>query len=1225
MGAPRRWKHDARCVARGAWAIAWLLVLVGCQSESTAPAAGSRDHAAPAVASTESAAPAAPLELRRVRYGRDVRPILSDRCFQCHGMDAAARQAGLRLDQRDSALRDRGGYAAIVPHDADTSEVARRTASTNLDERMPPANANKPPLSPEQIETLRLWIEQGAEYDAHWAFVPPVRLPAPEVGAESWPLNEIDRFVLARLDRENLAPSPDTDRATLLRRVFLDLTGLPPTPEEIDAFLADDSADAYEQWVDRLLGEEPYRTRTAERLTTPWLDAARYGDTSGIHTDNGRQIWHWRDWVIRAWRDNMPYDRFLTEQLAGDLIADATPDQVIASGFNRNHVTTDEGGAIAEEYRVEYAVDRATTTATVFLGLTMGCARCHDHKYDPFTQEDFYSLYAYFNSIDEPGLYSQTQDAERAYEPFIELLDPQREARLAELAAELETAEARLSEPLDRAAERLAEFARAHLDRGGVEWAVATVLDAVSTDPKVTLTPQPDGAIQAEGPLPAQEDYVIRLRTEQLRARLLLLEALATPEAGPGAGRASHGNAVLSGLTVESRPLDSDAEWRPAPLRWAWSDHTQMDGDFEAPNVIDPEDKFGWAADGNAEAGTRLLMLLTEEPFDNGERAELRVTLRFRSPYPQHSLGRVRFRTGRAPDATVARLPVAFGRWVSAGAFEVEDGDAFDVAFGPEEVETIDPHARFLPGDVAWKFDEAYRDGVVVPLPEGRNATYVARRVWSPTARHLGVSLGSDDGFRLFVNGEELAALRVNRGAAPDQDYATLPLRAGLNLLVLKIVNTGGPGGFYFRADPPEETLRSGLLSGLIPLDTLTSDQTRRFALAWRRVDPEYRARESARDDLHRQMEEAREAIPRTMVMRELEEQRPTFVLTRGQYDHPDQRRPAPRRVPAALGHLPEDAPANRLGLAQWLVSQDNPLVARVAVNRFWELTFGAGIVRTSQDFGLQGEWPTHPELLDWLAVDFRESGWDVRRLLRMMVTSRVYRQESRVRPDLLERDPDNRLLARYSRRRLGAEQIRDLALSTSGLLVEKLGGKPVKPYQPAGLWKEVAMPASNTGVFERSEGGDLWRRSVYTLWKRASPPPAMLMFDAPTRESCVIRRPLTNTPLQALALWNDEQFVEASRALAQRTLAEREDDVARLTTLFRRCTGRAPAPAELQRMRGTLEAFRERYESQPQDAQALLAIGAAPAPPEPAPGELAAWTLIANALLSLHETITQH
>ncbi len=1168
-----------------------------------------------------------------IQYSREIRRLLSDRCFQCHGPDASTREADLRLDEAQSATAVRSsGTAAIVPGNPEASELWKRINSHDAAEVMPPTSANKRPLSDDERSLLRTWIEQGAVYEPHWAFVPPTHHSLPPVRDESWARNPIDRFVLAAQEAAGTHPSPEADPATLLRRVFMDLTGLPPTPAEIAAFVTDSRPDAYERWVDRLLTTEPYRSRLAERLAVPWLDAARYADTCGIHTDNGRQLWPWRDWVLRAFRDNMPYNRFLTEQLAGDLLPEPTLDQLVATGFNRNHVTTDEGGAIDAEYLVEYAVDRASTTASVFLGLTMACARCHDHKFDPISQEDFYSFYAFFNSIEEPGLYTQTQDAKRAYEPFMVVPSPEIQAQIAAVDAKITDAAAAMTQIAPDEPQQREAFMAALLADGGITWSTPAVTAAASTDTATTLEPQPDQFILASGPAPAVEDYIITLRagdTTPAALRLLLIEATATDgDPAKPAGRNFNGNAVLTAVRLAAREGEAaDTTWTDIPLRWAWADHEQTDGNHAAANVLDATDNDGWAIAGHQKPGKRLLFLLTDEPLAATADTHFRITLGFRSIYAAHSLARIRLSLGAINDAALAQLPASIGRWQVAGPFTAPRAELFDKAFGPESgaISAARTFGETLP---RWTFDLKLVDNAPVSLGDGTNIFYVGRTIYSPTDRTINLSLGSDDGFRLFVNGTEAASRNVERGVMPDQDAATITLKPGANSLVLKVVNTGGTSAYYHSAKPREGELPHDLVAALLPPAALSAPQSQLAASAWRRAFlPAYRDAEAAQQKLIAERKSLEDNLPRTMIMKELATQRETFILSRGQYDKPDSARPVQRAVPKALGSLPTDAPRSRLGLANWLTSPENPLTARVAVNRFWEMLLDSGLVRTSEDFGLQGEWPTHPELLDTLAVQFRESGWDVHLLLRTIVTSSTYRQSSRVRTDLAETDPDNRLLTYYPRRRMTAEQIRDLALYSAGLLVEQLGGESVKTYQPDGLWQEVAMPASNTRIFARGDGPDVWRRSLYTYWKRACPPPSLQTLDAPTREACVIRRAVTNTPLQALVTWNDEQFVEAARELARHVLLapdSRGDDSARLSLLFLRCTGREPDDTELTLLRGGLADFRHRFADSPQDAALLVTVGVSPATHDVPWSELAPWTMLANAVLNLHETITQ-
>lgn len=1171
------------------------------------------------LAAALAGAPSSPAPLR---YGRDIRPLLADRCFKCHGADAASREADLRLDERASATAPREGGAALVPGSADESQLWRRITSGDPSFRMPPPGSHKAPLTDGERALVRRWIEEGAVYETHWAFVKPERPPLPEVRGTAWPRNPIDRFVLSELERRGLDPSPEADRPTLLRRLMFDATGLPPTLEELDAFESDARPDAFERWVDRVLTEEPYRSRHAERLTAPWLDLARYADTSGIHTDAGRQIWPWRDWVLTAYRENMPFDRFVTEQIAGDLLPDATLAQKVASGFHRNHVTSDEGGAIPEEYLVEYAVDRVATTGSVFLGLTLGCARCHDHKFDPVSQAEYYGLYAYFNSIDEPGLYSQLPDSQRAFEPFLPVPSPAQAAERSALSDALDRARSALTEPVPgEDAAREASFTAVRAE-AGIRWETLRGVAAASRG-GAALTRLADDSFLASGANPDTDEHTFSLRTTATSLRLVALEALADPSLPGGrVGRAPNGNAVLTGVSAEAVSIADPTRRAAVRLVWAWADHEQANGDFRAVNVLDGHDKLGWAVQGHERPGNRVLLLLSAEPFGFDGGTELRVVLQYASPYAAHVLGRVRFSASPLADPGLTHLPLTHSDWYLAGPFQADSPEAaYTRAAGPELDKAIDVELNFGAGNQYWTHRRDFADGALHVLAEGVNSSYVGRRVYAPTARESDLSLGSDDGIRVFVNGEDVFSKRVDRPLAANQDRVRVAWRAGFNSIVLKIVNTGGKAGFFHERVVPEKEL-AGDLPGVLLTDLHPfADLQDRVVRQWRmRHSPAYRERVREVEQLQAKLAKLDTEIPLTMVMKELPEPRPAFVLTRGLYNLPDRSRPAPRSVPAALGRMPEGAPADRRGLAAWLVSPENPLVARVAVNRLWELCFGTGIVRTTEDFGLQGEWPSHPELLDWLAVEFREKGWDVREILRLILTSSTYRQSSRFRAESAQLDPDGRILSRFPRSRLTAEQLRDAALAASGLLVERFGGPSVKPYQPPGLWEEVAMPASNTRVYQRDDGERLYRRSLYTYWKRACPPPALMTLDAPTREFCTPRRSTTNTPLQALVLWNDEQFVEAARALAERALARRPsaaDDRAALSDLFRRCASRRPTAEEVDAMEEALTWYRARFGGSPAEAVPLLSVGARPAARDvPAP-ELAAWTIVASAILS--------
>ncbi len=1216
-------------VALGAIAVGAAVREGSAQAPQGPKAPGAAQTAAPLPSAIQSPSADTLGLAEPVRYGRDVRPILSDRCFLCHGPDRAKQKGNLRLDSFEDATAARKGGAAIVPGKPEESLLIARISTVKPDERMPPADSGKHSLGPAEAGILRQWIAEGARYEPHWSFTPPVRPVAPEVRNTRWPRGEIDRFVLGTLERHSLEPSPEAERASLCRRLYLDLTGLPPTPDELLAFVNDERGDAYERLVDQLLTQEPFRTRYAERMAVPWLDVARFADTCGIHQDNGRQMWLWRDWVLQAFRQNKPYDQFIVEQLAGDLIPGATLDQKIASGFNRAHVTSDEGGAIDEEYLLEYAVDRTATLGAAFLGLTLQCARCHDHKFDPVTQEDFYSLLAFFNSVEQPGIYSQTQDSNRAYEPFIDVPTPEHAQRMEALAATQAQLRAQRDQMTDEERQQYERF-RIALQEQGIAWQPSQVTAAAATA-GVTMTPQPDGSVLAGGENPANDEQVIVLRTDATGLRVIGLEAMQDKSLPEGrVGRAPNGNAVLDAIEVEAVSVADPTKRERIPLMWAWADVEQANGDYRVTNALRRDDRV-WAVDAHMQPGGRNALFLAERPFGYAGGTELRVTLVYRSQYAQHVFGRPRLRAGSISEALVAALPTATSNWYIVGPFTVASGaEGYDRAFGPEALKSFDSGQVFgskQAGEYRWRYAPGVKEAEAANLAQGVDAEFVAREIFAAQPGQLELSMGSDDGLQVFVNGAKVHEARIDRSVAPDQDHVTVPLSAGLNFLVCKVVNTGGPAAFFHRQLPRASDQPHGALVLTLPEGAARPEALAAAVDAWRSANsPRYKELSEALAKAQAERAALMAMSPRTMVMKERAEPVKTFVMNRGLYDQPDKKRPVERALPKAIGTLPADAPRDRRGLAAWLVSAQNPLTARVTVNRLWEQFFGRGIVRTSEDFGLQGEWPTNPELLDWLAVDFREHGWDLQRLVRQIVTSATYRQSSRVRPEIAAADPDDRMLAWFPRQRLAAEQIRDQALYVSGLLREKLGGPSVKPYQPEGLWQETSMPSSNTKQYVQGSGDELWRRSLYTYWKRASPPPSMLVLDAPTREYCSVRRFATNTPLQALVLWNDPQFVEAARVLADRSLREPGDDRARLARLWLRTTGEVARDAQLAQLLAALDAERARWRGPDAaaDAAKLLSVGQAPLAADLDHGELASWTMIANAILSSDPVIVK-
>ncbi len=1195
------------------------------ESEALAAAAVAAEPviAKPPAGAAESAAEP------RVDYDRDIRPILSENCFACHGPDAAARKAELRLDLREGAVADRDGRAAVVPGDPAASLLLRRVREEDADRRMPPAETEKR-LSAEQIELLERWIAGGAEYQTHWAFRPVQRPEPPAVRDSGWVRNEVDRFILARLEQEGLRPSEEADRRTLIRRLSFDLTGLPPAPQQVAEFVSDERPDAYARLVDRLLADPHH----GERMAMEWLDAARYGDTNGYHIDNERYMWRWRDWVIEAFNRNMPFDQFTIEQLAGDLLPEPTLSQRIATGFHRNHMINFEGGAIPEEYQVEYVLDRVTTTGTVWLGLTVGCARCHDHKYDPISQEEFYQLYAFFNTVPEEGLDGKTGNAV----PLIEAPLPEQEGKLAELAKSLEQVEQEMYGPAPELDEKQAAWEAELFGELSQRWRVIEPFSAAATS-GATLTRQADGSYLAGGRLADTDVYEFVVLTQARGFVGFRVEALtdaslplAGDERGGGPGRSENGNFVLTEFEVEAAPLADAAAAEPVKFATAHADHSQPT--FHVTAAVDGDAKTGWAVLREGMTGEdRVAVFVPQRPvgFEGG--TALKIRLRHESVYKQHSIGRVRVSLCTSESQRPHLAASKKSTWHMVGPFKaVTAAEAHDTPFGPEQAlaSGVDLSASYGEESLKWVEQPEFVDGKPHALPTaGVTATYLCRTITAPTARPMRVSLGSDDSVKVWLNGELVHENRAARPVAPDQDFVRLNLKAGVNTLLLKVVNHGGEYAFYFdprddhSIDPPLAMQR--VLER--PAQERSEAQQRLVRGYFReRHMPQWAELAERRRRVSGELAELRKAIPSVMVMAEMPEPRKTYFLKKGQYDQlGPEVRPG---VPAVLPPLPEGE-ANRLALARWLVDPGHPLTARVAVNRLWQMVFGAGLVRTSEDFGAQGEWPSHPELLDWLAAEYVSSGWDTRHILRLMVHSATYRQVSRVTPELRQRDPENRLLARAPRLRLSAEMVRDNALAVSGLLVDRIGGPSVRPYQPPGLWEEVAIdPTGATWtaqVYKQDHGEALYRRSLYTFRKRSVPPPAMAIFDAPSREFCVVRRPRTNTPLQALVLMNDPTYVEAARKLAERLMREAGDSAHdRLALAFELALARPPEETESAALRAVLDEQLAWYAENKDAAQALLGVGESARDESLDEVELAAWATVASVILNLDETITR-
>jgi len=1028
-----------------------------------------------------------------VSFNREVLPILANNCFACHGPDEKKRETKFHFDTQEGMFLKKG---VIEPGNAEESLLVEKITEPNPKDRMPPPDSGHS-LTQKQIDVLRRWIDEGAKWDTHWAYVAPKRPELPTVVQTTWVRNPIDQFILARLEREGLKPSPEADKETLLRRVTYDLTGLPPAPAEIDAFLADTSPDAYEKQVDRLLRSPHY----GERMAMPWLDAARYADTHGYHIDSLRVMWPWRDWVINAFNQNLPFDEFAIEQLAGDLLPNATRQQKIASGFNRNHMINFEGGAIADEYQVEYVVDRVEATSSAFMGLTMGCARCHSHKFDPITHKEFYEFFAFFNNVPEVGLDGKTGNAV----PVLPLPTAEQQARLDELNDAISTHESALDDdvivPLQR------------------EW--ENVLTAKPAEPDVT-------GLVAHYELDGNFSDV--------------------------SGRYQHGRTVVGDPTFDSGRVGRAASF---------------DGDTEV--------SFGNVA-----------------PFDRGDAFSLAVWLKGRGNLPIsvfqkiESADRRRGYEWRLDDIAL----VGIQKWAARLTVRLA-GDR------PDDAIEIRSPERLTLGD--WYHVALTYDGS-----------------------------GQAAGVALYLNGARLN-VEVVRDTLSGKIATDAPLRVGSKDLGKPFIGQIDDLRLYGRVLTPQQVEDLAIhhpmrviLSGVIGKPSKDeADRTREYFLTYAAPDAvrttyrELKALRGQRADLVK-------VIPTAMVMNELKDPRETFILARGDYrNHTDKVQPG---VPAILPPLPKDAPLNRLTLATWLVDPGHPLTSRVAVNRYWQSYFGVGIVKTQEDFGVQGEPPVHPELLDWLATEFVRTGWDVRAMQRLMVTSATYRQSSKTSADLRERDPENRLLARGPRVRLPAELIRDTALAASGLLNDAVGGPSVLPYQPKGIWEELAFGDGFSGQsYEQSHGPDLYRRGMYTLWKRTAPPASLATFDAPDREKCTARRAQTNTPLQALVLLNDPTYVEASRALAQRAMLEGgREPAARIAYAFRLATARNPSKNEVKVLRTLLDRRLDAYRRDRQGALKLVSVGESPRNPRLDVAELAAYTTVTSVIFNLDETVTK-
>lgn len=1182
-------------------------------------------------------------------FSRDIRPILADNCFACHGPDDAARKARLRFDLHAEALKPaKSGDLAIVPGDPAKSQLIARITASDKDDLMPPP-ATRKELTPAQIERLTRWIQDGAPWKEHWAYVKPERPRLPEVQDARWPRNAIDRLVLARLEREGLKPSLEADPPTLIRRASLDLTGLPPTPQEVDAFLADGSAEAYEKLIDRLLASPRY----GEHQARYWLDAARYADSHGYHIDAERSLWKWRDWVIEAFNRNLPFDRFTTEQLAGDLLPEATLDQKVASGYIRSNMSTGEGGAIVEEYQAKYTFDRTETTSTIWMGLTLTCARCHTHKYDPISQREYYGLFAFFNTLNE-----SVMDGNRPNpDPFLKVPIPEQMRRQGELNRLLTDGEAKLDAPspvLDQAQAAWQATWNRKLNAG---WTTLRPHFVQSTRTNgARLRVLEDQSVLAFGPNPESDVFEFRTGLEGGSLAALRLETLPDDSLPrKSAARAEDGRFRLSEIEAEVIEFDRDGNpGKPRKPKSVQAVADAFESKFEVAHAIDGKPETGWgvAAADVAEPHTAVFVL--DEPMKVSAHAELRVRLRFEASPSKRALGRFRLAAAQSQDLINLFHPPKLEPWQVVGPFTTDNlQHGFTNVYQPETKVDLKKAYPGVRGEVKWQARPEFENGqptlLVADLHGVHGAYYLYRTLTVPADRTIELGLRADDAFKLWVN-DRLVAQRPDR-KGDGLLRATVDLQKGPNKFLLKIVTVQGAAYFTAHLDLGDaESVPADIAAVLATSKTSAGAQQAKLRRHFRRAtSPEFKKLSDELAQWREEQDAIERAIPMTLVAREQDKPRETRLLVRGEYDKPGEKvTPA---VPAVLPPLPKDAPTNRLGFARWLLDPSHPLTARVTVNRFWQQMFGVGLVKTAEDFGVQGEAPSHPDLLDWLASEFmapmpaealKGSGvnaaaastvqrfdaskvhpWDMKHLQKLIVMSATYRQSSRASPERRARDPENRLLARGPRFRVDGEVLRDSALFAGGLLVEQRGGRGAKPYEPPGLWEAVSY--NNAQKYVQDAGAGNYRRSLYTYWKRQSPPPNMLLFDAPTREYCVVRRPRTNTPLQALDLLNDPQYVEAARALAQRVLLEGGPNAeARLRYAFRLATGRLPGANEVQELRAVLEQQTADFRKNAEAAKKFLAVGGFKPKAELDPAELAAWATIASMILNLDETVTK-
>lgn len=1155
-----------------------------------------------------------------IDFNREIRPILSANCFKCHGIDESARKSKLRLDVREVALTPaKSGKVAIEPGHPETSELIRRVFSTDPDVVMPPAST-KVTLSDAQKSLLRQWIAEGAKYKVHWAFVAPVQAPLPSAKKTGWARNPIDYFIQSRLEAEGMEPSPEADRYTLIRRLYLDLIGIPPTPAEADAFAHDPSPDAYDKLVDRLLASRHYGERWARR----WLDLARYADTNGFEKDRVRTIWPYRDWVINAFNADMPYDQFTIKQLAGDMLPNATPEDRIATGFHRNTMLNEEGGIDPLEYRFRAAVDRTNTTGTAWLGLTVRCAQCHTHKFDPITQNDYYRLMAILNNADEP-----------------EMAIPN--AKIAEKSAKIEAKIAKLT------AELPDKFGQGE----SAKWETPTAL--VTTE-GAEAQQMDDGSWRFVGPSPERDTYTFAFDTRSDDVDRIRIETLMDGKAGPG--RTRHGNFVLSQITATVAPIGSPDQTQPVKLVRAEADASQNGFPVEA--AISGKLDSGWAVDtGKRPIGPHTATFYLDKPIHQS--GGTRWIIKLQQQYGErHTIARLRLSVGSPqtiqPDHRREAAEQAFAQWLNRESAKAVQW----TVLRPDQVHSTTPYLTLQPdgsilagGDISKSdtYDLKFRSvpkGIIAvrlevlpdkSLPRGGPGMVYYEGTFGDFFLSE-ISLAADGKAAKFTKATQSFAAGGNTAANaidgdPQTGWSVAGEQGKPNLAIFSLGEPiaqadelalrlhferyfAAPLG-HFRisvtTDPKAKE------SEAFPADVesaLVADANDRTASQYDLLFNYFLSVAPELAEARKQIDQLRATIPQptlTLVMSERPtgHERPNFVHHRGEFLQPEAR--VEPGVPAFLPQLPEGTPVNRLTFARWLFAPENPLTARVAVNRQWQAFFGRGIVRTVQDFGYQGDLPSHPELLDWLAVEFQKEGWSFKKLDRLIVTSATYRQSAVTTPQMLAHDPQDVLLSRAPRFRLDAELVRDSALAEAGLLSERIGGPSVFPPQPASVTTEGTYGAL---PWKASTGEDRFRRSIYTFSKRTAPFALYNTFDAPTGEECIASRDVSDSPLQALALLNDTVFMEADQALGRWCAQQQGTDEQKAAEIFRRCLTREPDADELAMLVDFAKQQRERFADRQIDPVKLAGDGKGDAV------ERATWTAVARAVMNLDETITR-